>query len=156
MTKHSLQVMGSSKSDEWYTPREIWEPLCSRFHYTVDAAACEASHIVPTYWSIMDDGLSKDWKDQVVFCNPPYSDNPRWFEKFATAGARTVTAVVPVRAGSNYWFKWVYPYAKEILIIKGRVRFANSKYPAPFDTCVILWGEGTLEGISIPGKLIRI
>lgn len=155
MSGNSMAVMSSSKSDEWYTPVWLMDRLREEFNFTLDAAACKTSHIVDRYYSIDNDGLSKDWTGETVFCNPPYSNISKWVQKFSETDG-VVVALVPVRAGTGYWSKYVYPYAKEILIFRGRIKFENSPYSAPFDACLLLYGTGqeTLKGLSDLGTVL--
>lgn len=50
--------MFSSEETEWQTPPEIFDPISAYFGgFTLDAAASQANHLVPVYYSM--DGLMK-------------------------------------------------------------------------------------------------
>ncbi len=108
------------------------------------------------YYTKKINGLKQDWSREVVFCNPPYGDNPTWFKKIAESKAKTVVALVPARIGTNYWFNYVYPYATQIAILRGRLYFENSSTASPFDSVIILFGKGNLDCLKTESKIIKL
>ena len=51
----------SNKSDEWYTPQDLFNQLDSEFHFNLDPCATPESAKCKTYFTKEDDGLSKKW-----------------------------------------------------------------------------------------------
>ena len=91
-----------NKNDEWETPKELFDILNKKFVFTIDAA-CSINNCkvfekhydnLNRTWikrpaflgSEMDldyvpNALIESWKNQRVFCNPPYSNKKQWIKK---------------------------------------------------------------------------
>ena len=54
-------VMFSSKSDEWSTPKEVFDLLDQEFNFNLDPCANTDNHKCDKYFTIEDDGLSMSW-----------------------------------------------------------------------------------------------
>lgn len=79
--------MRSSLSDEWTTPRDLFEELDAEFHFDLDAASTDENALCERHYTKEDDGLSLKW-DGNVWCNPPYGRSiGAWMEKAATSDA---------------------------------------------------------------------
>ena len=81
MDKKTQNLMFSSKTDEWETPETIFNKLNQRYKFTLDPCASVHNAKCTKYFTKEDDGLTKSWKDQVVFVNPPYSNVKEWVAK---------------------------------------------------------------------------
>lgn len=57
----NLDVMYSSKSDEWSTPQSFFDELDREFHFDLDAAASKENHKCSRYFTIQDDGITQNW-----------------------------------------------------------------------------------------------
>jgi site-specific DNA-methyltransferase (adenine-specific) len=57
----NLDVMYSSKSDEWSTPQKFFDEINSEFNFDLDAAASELNHKCSRYFTAADDGLTQKW-----------------------------------------------------------------------------------------------
>ena len=144
MDEHDIKTVFSNKSDDWTTPDWLYEKLNKEFKFTLDPAASNENHKCQKYYTLEQDGLAQDWKDEIVFCNPPYSQNKEWLKKFyheaKTSGA-TVVALLPVRTCT----KWFHGYCmdssiiKEIRFFKGRLKFSNQKHGAPFPSMLVIF-----------------
>ena len=66
--------MFSSKSNEWETPKELFDKLNNEFKFTLDAAASDQNHKCERYFTIEEDGLKQNWAGERVWCNPPCSE----------------------------------------------------------------------------------
>ena len=74
----------TSDREDWRTPPDLFRSLDEEFHFTLDAAANEANHLCPRYYSKLDSAFAHAWTGERVFCNPPYGrDSGRWIAKFA-------------------------------------------------------------------------
>jgi len=69
---------GLDSVDDRRTPRELFDVLHAEFRFTIDAAASADNALLPRYWDKHDDALSKYWRGERVWCNPPYSALPAW------------------------------------------------------------------------------
>ena len=138
---NNIEVMFSSKSDEWATPQHIFDELNNEFEFDLDVCANESNHKCDDYYSIEDDGLSKDWSGRRVFCNPPYSNIAEWVKKafYETKNDNTlVVLLIPSRTDTKYFQNYIYNRS-EIRFIKGRLKFDNSKNSAPFPSMIVIF-----------------
>ncbi len=70
-------------SDDWYTPRWIFDGMGMTFDLDVDAPDGGAANVpARQFYTVADDGLLSDWRGW-VWCNPPYSDPQPWCRKWA-------------------------------------------------------------------------
>lgn len=138
---NNIEVMFSSKSDEWATPQHIFDELDSEFGFDLDVCANESNHKCENYYSIEQDGLSQDWAGHRVFCNPPYSNIAKWVEKafYETKSKNTlVVLLIPSRTDTKYFQNYIYNRS-EIRFVKGRLKFGNSKNSAPFPSMIVIF-----------------
>ena len=63
-----MDVMFSSKSNEWATPSALYEQLNALFGpFTLDPCSTEENHKCRTFYTIEQNGLDQDWGDHTVF-----------------------------------------------------------------------------------------
>lgn len=127
------RVLFSSASDEWATPREVYDALNAEFGFVDDPC--------PLGGSV--NGLMREWRSP-CFVNPPYSDVLAWMEKAkleADAG-KTVVLLVPARTCTR-WFHDYAMKASEVRFIRGRLRFGDAVAPAPFPSCIVVFRPAT-------------
>lgn len=75
--------MKSSLSNEWTTPRELFDELNAEFHFTLDAASTDENALCEQHYTVDDDGLSQEWAGS-VWLNPPYGrEIGAWMQKAA-------------------------------------------------------------------------
>lgn len=55
------KALFSSKSDEWSTPRDIYEALDNEFKFNLDPCSTNDNCKCENHFTIEDDGLSKNW-----------------------------------------------------------------------------------------------
>lgn len=72
-------------TDDWYTPRWIFDAAGITFDLDVASPVNEAMRTVPAtrHLTVVDDGLSMPWRG-TVWCNPPYSKASPWCDRWAT------------------------------------------------------------------------
>ena len=137
--------MFSSKTDEWATPKEFYNKLNEEFHFTLDPCADEHNHKCDTYFTSEQDGLKQDWSGHVVFCNPPYGNKEtgRWTQKCweeAQKPNTTVVLLIPARTDRKSFHQYIYKQPNvEIRFVQGRLKFGDSKDPAPFPSMVVVF-----------------
>ena len=156
---HQSHIM---QKDEWLTPPDIIKALgpfdldpCSPLNRPWDTAGYHYS--LP-----QDDGLMLPWFDR-VWLNPPYgSDLDKWMSRMAIH--QNGTALIFARTETRAFFKHVWPVAKAVLFIEGRLHFyhvdgtrapANSGAPS----VLIAYGERDvirLRESGIKGKLLTM
>jgi site-specific DNA-methyltransferase (adenine-specific) len=82
------QGMMTSNTDEWETPQWLFDQLNAEFHFTLDPCSTDENAKCEKHYTRKDDGLTKDWSGEVVWCNPPYGKQlPLWVEKCAKHAA---------------------------------------------------------------------
>ncbi|HDL0121746.1 TPA: helix-turn-helix domain-containing protein [Klebsiella variicola] len=118
-------VVGNG-SDDWQTPRAIFDALNKRFHFTRDAAASRENSHCKLYWDIRDDALLMDWStEKSLFINPPYS----MVESFLAKAHEPDTAVflIPFRPQTGFFLRyvWASPHLHEVMIIHRGIRFIH-------------------------------
>lgn len=140
------EALYSSKSDEWYTPQNLFKSLDDEFHFNLDPCATPKSAKCKTYFTKEDDGLSKKWGGYRVFCNPPYSDIAKWVEKAYRETREDNTIVVmliPARTDTKYFHNFIYQRS-EIRFLKGRVNFGG-KANAPFPSMIVVFRGANIK-----------
>lgn len=137
----NIKPLFSSNSDEWETPKSVFDALDAEFNFTLDPCATEENHKCDLYFTKQQNGLSKSWGGQTVFCNPPYSQIGLWVEKAFREGGKDNTIVVlliPSRTDTKYFHNFIY-HRSEIRFIRGRLKFGEAKNSAPFPSMVVIF-----------------
>ena len=153
MDTQTQKLMFSSKSDEWETPGDFYDKLNKKFKFTLDPCSTPLNHKCKKHYTIEEDGLSKSWKNEIVFVNPPYGDVGKWVKKAydeSTQNGATVVMLIPSRTDTRYWHDYIMTSASAIYFVKGRLKFYNKVIadytgkseisPAPFPSAVIVFG----------------
>lgn len=134
--------MFSSKKDDWETPQWLFDDLDSEFHFTLDPCADESNHKCDKYFTKSEDGLSKCWKGETVFCNPPYGRKiGEWVKKCYLHGMNgdgIAVMLIPSRTDTKWFHEYIY-HKSEIRFIKGRLKFGDSKTSAPFPSMIVIF-----------------
>ena len=137
-----MDVHYSSKTNEWSTPQDFFDELDKEFNFTLDPCATSENAKCTKYFTVEDDGLKQDWSNDVVFMNPPYGREIKyWVQKAYEESLKgaTVVCLIPSRTDTKYWHDYIFGKADDIRFIKGRLKFGGSKNPAPFPSAVIVY-----------------
>jgi len=110
-------------SDEWYTPRAVFDALGCWFDLDV-AGASQAPGHVPTNHSIIlpRDGLAEPWNG-FVWMNPPFGGRNGivpWLDRFFAHG--NGIALTPDRTSAPWWQDAAHR-ADAILFTRGKPKF---------------------------------
>lgn len=170
--------------DDRETPQDVFYPLDQEFHFTLDVCAARhnakcrryyARHPAPANDVVSDcrqlslfpaeyvgdedalgyDGLLQPWPaNDVVWCNPPFSDIAPWVERAIYARCTVVMLVPANRTEQPWWQRYIewsrdgrFPGGPITQFLDGRRCFKNrgqeitnrtSKNP-PFGVCIIIW-----------------
>jgi hypothetical protein len=111
----------SGKSDEWYTPKYIFDALACTFDLDVAAPKDGPRHVPCSRW-ISANSIAHDWTG-FVWMNPPFGGRNGlvpWLDKFFQHG--NGIALTPDRTSAP-WFQSAAQQASGILFIAGKVRF---------------------------------
>ena len=135
----NTDVMFSSETDLWSTPQDTFDKLNSEFGFQVDVCATKDNAKCKLFYTLEDDGLSKEWKG-VCWMNPPYGRQiGKWIQKAyeSSINGATVVCLLPSRTDT----KWFHDYCMkgEIRFIKGRLKFGGSKNSAPFPSMIVVF-----------------
>ncbi len=134
-----MNVHFSSKTDLWSTPQAFFDKLNEEFGFTLDPCATIDNAKCEKYYTLEDDGLSKDWSNEIVFMNPPYGrEISAWVQKASEALA-TVVCLVPARTDTRWWHDFVIGGGAEVRFIKGRLKFGTATNSAPFPSAVVIF-----------------
>lgn len=137
-----MNVHFSSKSNEWTTPQHLFDELNQEFNFTLDPCATEENAKCSKHFTIEDDGLSKDWSNDVVFMNPPYGrEIKKWIKKAyeESLNGATVVCLIPARTDTMYWHDFIFDKADDIRFLKGRLKFGNGKNSASFPSAIVVY-----------------
>ena len=137
-----MDVHYSSKTNEWSTPQDFFNELDKEFNFTLDPCSTRENAKCTKYFTVEDDGLKQDWSKDVVFMNPPYGREIKyWVQKAYEESLKgaTVVCLIPARTDTTYWHDYIFGKADDIRFIKGRLKFGGSKNPAPFPSAIIIY-----------------
>ena len=131
MSPHYEPSVGAS--DEWYTPKYIFDAMGTGFDLDV-AAPADLSHIhTPASTFIHADSLDRKWFG-FVWMNPPFGGRNSlipWLDKFFAHG--NGVALTPDRTSAPWWQAAALK-ADALLHVNGKVRFIRpdgSEGPSP-------------------------
>lgn len=131
------------KSDEWYTPKYVFDALGVKFSVDV-AAPVDLTHVTtPANRFIHANSLEKPW-DGLVWMNPPFGKRnglQPWLSKFFEHGQGI--ALTPDRTSAPWW-NWAANRADGVLFVGHKIKFVKpdgtlGKQPGT-GTC--LWAAG--------------
>ncbi len=143
-----IKSMVSSKSNEWATPQKLFDYLNNIFHFTLDPCATSINAKCRKFYTQEDDGLSKEWKQEIVFMNPPYGGfTKQWLIKAVHEVKEHYALVVCLIVSStdrSYWHEVIDKEASEIWFLRGRIKFSGVKSTAPFASAIIIFKHYSL------------
>lgn len=111
----------TDKSDDWYTPRYVFDALGCEFDLDV-SAPIEGPRYVPAKRWFWERGLEQDWFG-FVWMNPPFghqSTKVSWLTKFIRHGSGV--ALLPDRTSAPWW-QWAAPQMDALLFVSPKIKF---------------------------------
>ena len=146
--KQSNGAVGfKSGTGEWSTPQAFFDKLNKGFNFTLDPCADATNAKCQTYYTTKENGLAQNWGGHHVFVNPPYGRRiGEWIEKGYKESHKHNTVVVmllPARTDTKWWHDYVMK-AKEVHLVRGRLKFGGCSAPAPFPSAVVLFHSDTM------------
>lgn len=144
MTAHTYFGPSVGATDEWYTPRYIFDALQVDFDMDVAAPVGGPRHVPTSRYVTKDrDGLTEIWNG-FVWMNPPFGGRNGlvpWLDRFFAHG--NGIALTPDRTSAPWW-QDAAQRADAMLLIRGKTRFERpdgSVGKSPGDG-VTLWASG--------------
>jgi hypothetical protein len=153
----------SGRSDEWYTPKYIFDALETGFDIDVAAPVDRTFCVVPAREFITSDSLSKSWIGY-VWMNPPFGGRNGifpWIQKMYHN--YNGIALTPDRTSAPWW-QWAAHHSDAVLFINGKVKFIRpdgSTGDSPSSgTTLFAWGDLAVSALRNAeknnlGKLYR-
>ena len=123
--------------DDWETPEKFFQPINEVMKFTVDVAATWRNSKCEYYYDEEENGLKHTWKDEVVWCNPPYlrQSHAKWVRK-AVNERVPVCLLIPAATSTKMWHNkrhGIWKWADAVLFPKRRISFllGGKKVGAP-------------------------
>jgi phage N-6-adenine-methyltransferase len=140
----------SSLDETWTTPKDFYNKCNQEFGFGLDAAALQASTLVPDNWYGPDhpieerrDAFLRNWGEDsagaAIWLNPPYGKTIKaWMQKADEESQQgsTVVCLVPSRTDTAWFHDHCIHH--EVRYIRGRLKFGNSKNAAPFPSALVV------------------
>ena len=135
-----LTVHFMSESNEWATPQWLFEALRAEFGFTLDPCSTHENAKCARHFTVQENGLAQEWSNEVVFMNPPYGSQIKfWMRKAYRESLKgaVVVCLVPARTDTHWWH--AYAMRGEIRLLRGRLKFGDSENSAPFPSAIIIF-----------------
>ena len=131
----------TSNTDLWETPKDFFYKMDKEFNFTLDVCAIPENAKCKNYFTPSMDGLIQEWVGS-CWMNPPYGKEiglwmKKAYESFLNKSVTSVVCLIPARTDSKWWHD--YAMKGEIRFIKGRLKFGDSKNPAPFPSAIVIF-----------------
>lgn len=111
----------TDRSNDWYTPRYVFDALDCSFDLDV-SAPIEGPRYVPAAHWLWERGLEQEWSG-FVWMNPPFghqSTKQAWLTKFIEHG--NGIALLPDRTSAPWW-QWAAPQMDALLFVSPKIKF---------------------------------
>lgn len=133
----------ASKSVEYETPTNLFNPLNEEFGFTLDVCCTiENTKVKKKFYTLEDDGLKQDWSAEVCWMNPPYGrEMIAWLNKAKRESEESdavVVALIPARTNTKWWGD-ICLKSSEIRFVQGRPKFNNGKHGLPFPLAIVIF-----------------
>jgi site-specific DNA-methyltransferase (adenine-specific) len=90
------------------TPVDIWSDLKKEFDFTIDVCASDENHLLPRYYTIEDDALTKDWNNEVAYIHPLFDGKIGKFVEKAYNSKGTFVFLLPASTHTKYFHDFFY------------------------------------------------
>lgn len=139
------KMLFSKKTDDWSTPKKIYNELDAEFNFDFDPCPLNAE-----FDSLIESAV---WAGN-VFVNPPYSNIKGFLEKglieLRKGNAKTLVYLIPARTDTRWFHQYIYGPMRlgaeiyiEVRFIKGRLKFGDSKNSTPFPSMLAIFKNTT-------------
>ena len=91
------------------TPTNIWAYLTKEFNFTIDCCASDQNHLLPRYYTINNDCLTKDWSKEVAYIHPMFDGKiGKFVEKAYHTKNFTGVFLLPASTHTKYFHDFIY------------------------------------------------
>ena len=136
-----MNVHFSSDSQTWETPKNLFDQLDKEFSFTLDPCCEVKTAKCKRFYTKEDDGLSKNWENEIAFVNPPYGrEQIKWILKAHEESKKAICVLlIPSRTDTKIFHELIFPN-HEIRFIKDRIRFLKNGEVdrAPFPSMLVV------------------
>ena len=135
------QGLFTSNTDMWATPLDFFIKLNEEFNFETDVCAIESNAKCKKFFTPEMNGLKQEWTG-VCWMNPPYGRGiGEWIKKAyeSSLNGATVVCLIPSRTDTKWWHD--YCMKGEVRLVKGRLKFGDSKNSAPFPSAVVIFSK---------------
>ena len=115
----------NGKTDEWYTPKYIFDALRCEFDLDVASPVDRSLCHVPSQQFITENSLQQAWEG-FVWCNPPFGGRngiSPWLDKMALH--KCGIALAPDRSSASWWQKAAYE-SDALLMVHHKIKFISN------------------------------
>ena len=138
------KVHFSRKTILWATPQAFFDNLNAKYHFSTDLCAVKENAKCRHFYSPQEDGLKQTWKGR-CWLNPPYGrEIIHWVEKayMESLNGCFIVALLPARTDTRWFHHFIYNKSNvTVHFLKGRLKFGNALYPAPFPSMLAIFGK---------------
>jgi site-specific DNA-methyltransferase (adenine-specific) len=133
--------MPQSLTDDWTTPKNLFDEINAVHDFELDAAASSKNHLCGQWFGLDHDnelrrnGLTGQWVGR-TWVNLPYGRGIYDWVKKASLHDDLVVMLLPSRTDTKWFHEFVYNKA-DIEFIKGRLKFGAGISPAPFPSILV-------------------
>ena len=145
---HNVLSPRHNTNDEYETPAYVFNPLNEVFGFGYDVCASKENAKCELFYTKEENGLTRPWPSlKPAWCNPPYSQAKAWVMKAYLESLDGVTTVclLPGRPDTRAWQETIFPHARAIVFMRGRIKFVGCKDPAKFPSALAVFSPGPLS-----------
>jgi len=108
INKNTLSFSCSKCMKYLRTPVDIWSDLKKEFDFTIDVCASDENHLLPRYYTIEDNALTKDWNNEVAYIHPLFDGKIGKFVEKAYNSKGTFVFLLPASTHTKYFHDFFY------------------------------------------------
>jgi hypothetical protein len=123
------------RKQERTTPRDFFDKLHARFHFTMDGAASAENALLPRFSS---ETKHRPWEGERVFCNPPWGSIADFLDE--ASWADLAVFLVPARVNAK-WFHRALQLGATPEFFCGKLKFDGLEWNSPVDCLLLKFGK---------------